>query len=94
MITEDSKNIVPVYKPQHVLSPEFKGTSNYEVGNRYLLEEAKQKLAQLNSDPQATAEQIHLVEEDLKTLESLYENYHTGMNVFRTAKGGRDGIRE
>ena len=32
--------------------------------------------------------------ENLKKLEYLYDNYNMGMNVFRTAKGGRDKISE
>jgi len=93
-MNEDSTSITPAYKPKHILSPEFKGTSNYEVGVETLMEETKEKLNQLKSDPNAITEQVCLVEEDLKTLESLYENYHIGMNVFRIAKGGRDGLRE
>ena len=34
------------------------------------------------------------IDEQLQVLETLWENYHIGMNVFRNAKGGRDGIRE
>ena len=88
------KRIPPAYKPKHILSPEFKGTSSYEVGIETFMEETKEKLEQLKSDPNATNEHVRLAEEDLKTLESLYENYHIGMNVFRTAKGGRDGLRD
>ncbi|MGI0010817.1 MAG: hypothetical protein ACREAE_05405 [Nitrosopumilaceae archaeon] len=85
---------VPDYKPKHILSPEFKGTSNYEVGIEKLLTETKEKLEKMRSDSEATEEQIHLAEEDLKTLGCLYENFYLGMNVFRTAKGGREGLRE
>ena len=59
-----------------------------------LLSETRKKLDKLRSDPNATKEQIRLVEEDLKTLEALYENYYLSMNIFRTAKGGCDGLRE
>lgn len=87
------KRIPLAYKPKHILSPEFKGTSNYEVGIETLWRK-QEKLEQLKSDPNATNEQVRLAEEDLKMLESLYDNYHIGMNVFRTAKGRRDGLRD
>jgi colicin import membrane protein len=31
---------------------------------------------------------------ELETLQSLFENYNLGMNVFRRAQGGRAGLRE
>ncbi len=85
---------VPPYNPTHVLSPEYEGTSNYEVGIAQLRREKLERLERLKADPEASQAQIRQAEEDLKTLEYLYENYHIGMNVFRTAKGGRDKLRE
>ena len=85
---------IPPYKPQHILSPEYQGTSNYEIGLADMLKEKTQALEKLSQDPEATTAQIKQAEEDLKKLETLYENYNIGMNVFRTAKGGRDKIRE
>ncbi|MBM3905865.1 MAG: hypothetical protein FJ354_04170 [Thaumarchaeota archaeon] len=85
---------IPPYNPQYVLSPEFKGTSNYEVGVGDMVKQKKEDLERLRVDPEATPSQIKQAEEDLKKLETLYENYNIGMNVFRTAKGGRDKIRE
>ena len=38
---------VPNYKPKHILSPEFKGTSNYEVGIETLLLETRETLEKL-----------------------------------------------
>ena len=84
----------PPYNPTHMLSPDFKGTSNYERGIESFREEKEEKLRQLRGDPDATPQQIHLLEEDLKTLDYLYENFNIGMNVFRTAKGGREKLRE
>lgn len=84
---------VPPYKPSHVLSPEFKGTSNYETGIEDLVQERMDKLKKLRSDPDASEAEIRQAEEELKTLDYLYENFNIGMNVFRTAKGGRDKIR-
>jgi colicin import membrane protein len=84
----------PPYKPDHVLSPEFAGTSNYESGIRDLVEEARQKLERLKNDPQTNALEIARAEQDLIYLDSLYQNYYFGMNVFRTAKGGRAKLHE
>ena len=85
---------IPVYKPEHMLSPEFSGTSNYELGIKNQREEIQQRLERLKNDPNSSSQEIHLAEEDLKTLDNLYENFNLGMNVFRTAKGGRSKLRE
>ena len=85
---------IPPYKPEHILSPELGGISNYESGISDLREETEQKLEQLRNNPDATIQEIQRAEEDLKTLDYLYQNYYFGMNVFRTAKGGRDKLRE
>ncbi|RTZ70960.1 MAG: hypothetical protein DSZ22_01230 [Thaumarchaeota archaeon] len=91
---QDPKDQTPKYTPENVLSPEFGGTSNYESGIIDLMEKAKQKLARLLNDPEATQQEIELAELDLTKLNYLYDNFHMGMNVFRTAKGGRDTLRE
>ena len=84
----------PPYKPEHILSSEFGGISNYESGISDLVEETKQKLDRLKNDPYTIAGDITRTEQDLKYLDSLYENFYFGMNVFRTAKGGRGKLRE
>ncbi|MEE9242418.1 MAG: hypothetical protein V3U12_04620 [Nitrosopumilaceae archaeon] len=83
----------PEYNPQHILSPEFAGVSSYEREIKNQREEVEQRLIRLKNDPNASDQEINLAEEDLKTLDYLYENYYIGMNVFRTAKGGRDKLR-
>jgi len=88
------KDQAPKYNPEHILSPEFGGTTNYESGITDLIEEAKQKLDRLLNDPEATQQEIELAKLALKKLNYLYDNYNMGMNVFRTAKGGRDTLRE
>ena len=88
------KDQTPKYDPKNILSPEFGGTTNYETGITDLIEEAKQKLNRLLDDPEATQQEIELAKLDLKKLNYLYDNYNMGMNVFRTAKGGRDTLRE
>ena len=84
----------PKYVPQHVLSPEFGGMSNYESGVGKFLEETKQKLKKLKNDPNASKKDIIATQHELEYLESIYENYYIGMNVFRTAHGGRNKLRE
>lgn len=84
----------PKYVPQHVLSPEFGGMSNYESGVGNFLEETKQKLKKLKNDPNASQKDVIATQQELAYLESIYENYYIGMNVFRTAKGGRNKLRE
>jgi len=88
------KDQTPQYNPQNILSPEFGGTTNYETGITDMIEKAKLKLDRLLNDPEATQQEIKLAKEDLKKLNYLYDNYNLGMNVFRTAKGGRDTLRE
>lgn len=83
----------PKYVPQHVLSPEFGGLSNYERGVDSFLNEAKKDLQILKNDPDATPKQIRDAKDKIIYLRSLHENYFIGMNVFRTAKGGRDRIQ-
>ena len=86
------KDQTPRYNPENVLSPEFGGGSNYETGLTDLIEESKQKLNKLLNDPEATQQEVELAKLDLKKLEYLYDNFNMGMNVFRTAKGGRDTL--
>ena len=88
------KDQTPQYNPEHVLSPEFGGDSNYESGLDKLRDEAEQKLNQLLNDPESSSQDIKLTKESIKKLDYLLENYNLGMNVFRTAKGGRDKIKE
>jgi colicin import membrane protein len=92
-IAEIPQDQTPAYVPEHVLSPEFSGVSNYERGVDSFLEEMKQKLKQLKSNPEATEKEIKETENKIIYLESLHENFYIGMNVFRTAKGGRDKIK-
>jgi colicin import membrane protein len=90
---ETPQDQTPAYIPEHVLSPEFAGVSNYERGVDSFLEETKQKLENLKNNPDTTEKEIKDVENEIIYLESLHENFYLGMNVFRTAKGGRDKIK-
>jgi len=80
----------PKYVPELMLSPEFHGRSNYESGVASFRDEIEEKLAKLQNDPNASEQEIHQTKEDLKTMDCLFENFNLGMNVFRTAKGGRN----
>ena len=82
----------PEYNPQHVLSPEYGGVSNYERGVDSFLDELKTKLDKQKSDPETTEKEILATENEITYLESIHENFYIGMNVFRTAKGGRNKI--
>ncbi len=82
----------PKYEPQLILSPEYHGESNYESGIESFRDELEEKLAKLQQDPNASKQELHQAEEDLKTVDYLFENYNLGMNVFRTAKGGRSKL--
>ena len=86
------KDQTPQYNPKNILSPEFGGGSNYETGLTDLIEKAKQKLDRLLNDPETNSHELELAKLDLKKLEYLYDNFNMGMNVFRTAKGGRDKL--
>ena len=89
---ETPQDQTPAYNPQHVLSPEFGGVSNYERGVDSFLDELKAKLAKQKSDPESTEKEILATENEITYLESIHENFYIGMNVFRTAKGGRNKI--
>jgi colicin import membrane protein len=82
----------PQYNPQHVLSPEFAGTSNYESAINDLVAQAKSRLESLQNDPNSNMEEISRAEKDLEYLASLYESFFYSMNVFRTAHSGRAKI--
>ena len=84
----------PIYNPENVLSPEYGGVSNYERGVDSFLDELKAKLVKQKNDPESTEKEILATENEITYLESIHENYFIGMNVFRTAKGGRDKIKE
>ena len=84
----------PKYVPERVLSPEYGGMSNYESGVGDFLEESRERLARLKNDPEATQKELAAARHDVSYLESLYENYFLGMNVFRTAKGGRSKLQK
>ena len=88
------EDTTPAYDPQNILDERYGGTSNYETGITVLGDELQAKLERLKNDPEAISEDIEKVEQDLRYLDSLHQNYYLGMNVFRTAKGGREKLRD
>lgn len=91
---ESYRDSTPPYEPTRVLSPEYGGTSNYERGINEFRSQKAAELERLRADPDAPRAALEAAEEGVRTLDHLYENYHLGMNVFRTAKGGRSKLRE
>ena len=105
ILTEDEKDDItrkalnyedttPEYDPQNILDERYGGTSNYETGITVLGDELQAKLERLRNDPESLSDDIEKVEQDLRYLDSLHQNYYLGMNVFRTAKGGREKLRD
>ena len=76
------------------LDPVFHGESNYEVGLEDLLAEKRNLVAKLEANPEINHERLQSAREALQVIEGHWQIYHIGMNVFRNAKGGRDGSRE
>ena len=91
-VAETPQDQTPKYDPQHILSPEHGGVSNYENGVNSFLNELKSKLTTQKSDPESTTKEILATENEITYLESIHENFYIGMNVLRTAKGGRDKL--
>jgi colicin import membrane protein len=69
-------------------------TSEYEHNVVKLFAEKRARLEELMKDPETNKGEIATLSIELETLQSLFENYNLGMNVFRRAQGGRAGLRE
>jgi colicin import membrane protein len=69
-------------------------SSEYEHNVGKLLAEKKARLEELLKEPELHKGEIAMLSTELETLQSLFENYNLGMNVFRRAQGGRAGLRE
>jgi hypothetical protein len=69
-------------------------SSEYEYNVGKLLAQKKTKLEELMKDPEQNRAEIAMISTEVETLQSLFENYNLGMNVFRRAQGGRSGLRE
>lgn len=69
-------------------------SSEYEHNVGKLLAEKRARLDELMKDPKPKKGEIAMISTEVETLQSLFENYNLGMNVFRRAQGGRAGLRE
>jgi hypothetical protein len=69
-------------------------SSEYEQDVGKLLAEKKAKLEELMKNPEENRDEIAVLSTEVETLQSLFENYNLGMNVFRRAQGGRSSLRE
>jgi hypothetical protein len=69
-------------------------SSEYEHNVGKLLSEKRERLEQLKKNPDASPSEIKMLSLEIESLQSLFENYNLGMNVFRRAQGGRAGLRE
>ncbi len=58
------------------------------------MSEKLHKLQELQNNDKSSKAEIDFLKMEIETLESLYDNYNYGMNYFRRAQGGRDGLRE
>lgn len=69
-------------------------SSEYEHNVGKLLAEKNERLEQLMKTPEDKKGEIAMLTLEIESLQSLFENYNLGMNVFRRAQGGRAGLRE
>ncbi len=69
-------------------------SSEYEYAVSKNLAEKVHKLQELQNNDKSSKAEIDFVKMEIESLESLYDNYNYGMNYFRRAQGGRDGLRE
>lgn len=69
-------------------------SSEYEYNVSKLLAERVKRLKDLENSDKSSNYEKDFLRMEIETLESLYENYNLGLNYFRRAKGGRNGLRE
>ena len=69
-------------------------SSEYEQNVGKLLAKKMERLDELMKNPEQKAGEIAMLSTEVETLQSLFENYNLGMNVFRQAQGGRSSLRE
>ncbi len=69
-------------------------SSDYEYIVSKDLAEKLQELQELQTNNDSSKYDIDFVKMEIEALETLYDNYNQGMNYFRRAQGGRNGLRE
>lgn len=62
----------------------------YEDNVTRLLDEKKKKLEELKQNSDAERYGIEKLEDEIRILTMLYENYSSGMGAFRRVKGARE----
>jgi len=62
----------------------------YEDNVKKLLDEKKKKLEELRQSPDPRKYEMEKLEEEIRILTMLYENYTSGMGAFRRVKGARE----
>jgi len=62
----------------------------YEDSVKKLLDEKTKKLAELQQDSDTEKYETEKLEEEIRILTMLYENYSSGMGAFRRVKGARE----
>lgn len=62
----------------------------YEDNVTRLLDEKKKKLEELKQNPDTERYGIGKLEDEIRILTMLYENYSSGMGAFRRVKGARE----
>jgi hypothetical protein len=69
-------------------------SSEYEKNMVKLIEEKLEQLESMKRAQVQDTSQVNRLNDEIQTLEALFENYNLGMNYFRRARGGRSGLRE
>jgi colicin import membrane protein len=69
-------------------------SSEYERNVTRLIQAKLDELEHLKTENKWEKSKIQVLEDEIETLETLFENYNLGMNYFRRAQGGRSGLRE
>jgi colicin import membrane protein len=69
-------------------------SSEYEYNVSKLLAEKVKRLQDLQNSDKSSNYEKDFLRMEIETLASLYANYELGLNYFRRAKGGRNGLRE
>lgn len=76
------------------MNSRYQLSSEYEYNVSKLISEKVKKLQELQNSGNSSSYEKDFLKMEIETLESLYENYNVGLNYFRRAKGGRNGLRE
>ncbi len=62
----------------------------YEENVKQLVDEKQRKIQELQQKPSPPEHEIEKLEDEIRILTMLYENYTSGMGAFRRVKGARE----